>query len=806
MRLPTLALLAAMVAGCSRAPAPIPQSPPSSEAQTDARPVAASSETASSAPALYRLPASEGEPPAWWLPPAARVVMPYSLSRTVELAAAGGSRAILSSLGGLLVVDAKSGVVGTRAIDSQVEWLALDERDGLVAAREDGSLWRAPTWDAAMSPVGRVPGALRWDLAAGSIVAATSAGVMRSTDDGKSFASLPDLPRPVTHIEVFTRSDGVVVVQGKSDDGTLAAFSLRRRDRRWTAAPADVGQLERSGDWIADDGPSSCANVLSRDGIHWVETKDDREFDYWESLTSLDDEVQYGPTGPFITLGVPAAPSRRVPPCDDPGGVGGLGMSGVGGDGDEPLRGTTGPRPRPTTRWAQLFSDALSSGIDDDEPWVRPPSSQITRRPHVALWNEAGRTLRSVELPAACTHPLTIHDAAGAGVLRCEQPKSIALWTIGADGVWHAEGTLPVDREPPGTLTVADDGTMMLHGQCALNGPCDTSWLRVPKALGGSWRALPGGDTLAYRVLAGGRALQISGTVAMGYMLAVVDGEHDPLPVGKVEHDGRTLERLTIAADRTVRLRFTAKEGDPVEYALDPAIAVIDAPTTPPPADPILRPHGASGKVTAFGDYDGDGFDDLAIVRRNTDSYKGRVVIVRGMPTFGSQDDTQLQAEPNIEIGLDVRFYYVEYLGSAGDFNGDGYADLLISLVIPGPADELTAEAYVVWGRSTTEPRSLSAIRAGDGGVWIGGVPSWSRYQLKTRMIGDIDGDGRTDIGLSLAGAEDGRGLLYIVRGKTDAAWIHLGDVARDLGGYVLRGQPNENLGQGFAAIGDLDG
>ncbi len=803
MRRPTLALLAAMIAGCTHAPAPAP-GPPPPEAMADAPPPETTT-AAPPAPRLYRLPAPDVEPPAWWLPPAERVVMPDSLSRTIEFTAVGRSQAIVSSMGGLLVIDAHSGVVGTRATDLQATWHAVDERDRIVVAHEDGSLWRAPTWDAPMNLVAHVPGALRWDLASGSIVATTAHGVVRSTDEGNSFTALPELPRPLADLEVFTRSDGVVVVQGQSDDGKLAAFSLPRRARRWSPAPSNVEQLERSGDWIADGDIGSCSNVLSRDGVHWVETMHDADFGSWESFTSLDHDLDLAPAGPFVTLGSPPAPSRRRPQCQGLGG-GGFGVGGLGtGNGDEPLRGTTGPAPRPTARWTRLFGDAQCPRVPG-EPWECAPGSPLTRPPHAGLWNEADRRLRSVELPPACSRPHSVRDAGGAGVLRCDLPKSISVWTIGSDATWHAEGTLPVDGEPPDTLTAAEDGTMMFHGQCPADGPCATSWLRGPTPLGGSWRALPRGDTLAYRVLTGGRALRIAGTASAGYVLSIVDGDSAPIQIGTVQHEGRTLEKLTVVSDRTLRLWFMAKDSASLEVTLDPTLAVVDAPTMPLPVDPVLRPRGTHGKVAAFGDYDDDGFDDLAVVRRDAETHHEQLVIVRGTPTFASQDDAQLVSEPNIKVEFDVAFYYIDHVGSAGDFNGDGYADLLISLVTRRPANEVGTEVYVVWGRSTIEPRKLSSIRAGEGGLWIGGVPASSGHQVPARAVGDIDGDGRTDLGLGLAGADDGRGAVYIVRGKADTAWIHLSDIARDLGGYVLRGRPGENLGRRLAAVGDIDG
>lgn len=134
-------------------------------------------------------------------------------------------------------------------------------------------------------------------------------------------------------------------------------------------------------------------------------------------------------------------------------------------------------------------------------------------------------------------------------------------------------------------------------------------------------------------------------------------------------------------------------------------------------------------------------------------------------------------------------------IAGAGDVNGDGLGDLLISA--PG-ADRRgrrnAGSVYVVFGRSETAPINLARL-GGDGfridgpsrNDWLGG------FAGAVAGVGDVNGDGLADLLVS----DGGRG--YVVFGKRDGSRVDLAHLGSR--GYALRGDAIT-----VAGVGDVNG
>ena len=89
-------------------------------------------------------------------------------------------------------------------------------------------------------------------------------------------------------------------------------------------------------------------------------------------------------------------------------------------------------------------------------------------------------------------------------------------------------------------------------------------------------------------------------------------------------------------------------------------------------------------------------------------------------------------------------------MSNAGDVNGDGLADLLISTPRTTDYATFTNSAYVVFGKTDTAAIDLEDVAKGNGGFEIINIPG-SELGLTLAGGGDINGDGYNDFVLGVA-------------------------------------------------------
>lgn len=234
--------------------------------------------------------------------------------------------------------------------------------------------------------------------------------------------------------------------------------------------------------------------------------------------------------------------------------------------------------------------------------------------------------------------------------------------------------------------------------------------------------------------------------------------------------------------------------------------------------------HGLSG----IGDFDGDGFEDFAVsvpyhVKSETESV-GIVYVIPGAksgPPVINGNVVDLTKSMQI-IGEDAHDKAGISISGAGDFNGDGYSDLIVG-VSHADMEDVTqnqGDVYIVFGSSTAiENRDdlfLEFFGKKDG-VWISGFPNDFEFTgCSVSGIGNVNGDRNDstngsidDIIIGAWGAgEDDSGSAFIVYGSSSPhEHIDLSSMSHGEGVHIKGfSATHKNLGSSVCGAGDVNG
>ncbi len=229
--------------------------------------------------------------------------------------------------------------------------------------------------------------------------------------------------------------------------------------------------------------------------------------------------------------------------------------------------------------------------------------------------------------------------------------------------------------------------------------------------------------------------------------------------------------------------------------------------------------------VSDAGDINGDGYADFAIgapfadkqVQGGLLSGSGEGYLIFGGPSIES-NVTQLDGTNGFRIAGFASYDRAGYsVSSAGDINGDGIDDLLIS----APADRTIpvhpGQTYVIFGKESGFERVLDlGSLDGTNGFSLFGIDGADHAGWSVSGGGDINGDGIDDLLIGVPFADQYSGTLafygvgeaYVIFGR-DTGFpnrVVLGALGNDEGFILLGEVAYDRTGHSVSTAGDVNG
>ena len=183
--------------------------------------------------------------------------------------------------------------------------------------------------------------------------------------------------------------------------------------------------------------------------------------------------------------------------------------------------------------------------------------------------------------------------------------------------------------------------------------------------------------------------------------------------------------------------------------------------------------------VSSAGDVNGDGYDDIIVSAPEYSSGTGRAYIFYGGQFMNTIADVTLTGETTFN-------YFGRSVSSAGDVNGDGYSDVIVGA---NGYSSKTGRAYIYFG---------GAVMNNIADVIMTGEATLNFFGNSLSSAGDVNGDGYSDVIVSAYGYSTNQGRVYIFFGG--AAMNNTADVV------MTGGAANDHFGLSVSNAGDVNG
>ena len=150
-------------------------------------------------------------------------------------------------------------------------------------------------------------------------------------------------------------------------------------------------------------------------------------------------------------------------------------------------------------------------------------------------------------------------------------------------------------------------------------------------------------------------------------------------------------------------------------------------------------------------------------------------------------------------------------VSSAGDVNGDGFADVIVGAFDADPNGNSSGSSYVIFGKAVGFGATLELFSLdGSNGFRFDGIAKYDFLGFSVSSAGDVNGDGFDDVIVGAPTTDSNgsySGFSYVVFGKTSGFGATLDLSSLDgSNGFRLDGAAGDRSGDSVSNAGDVNG